>query len=434
MADLWRDFEIDVQKHSMNLNPPLPSPCKRMDQNTSPKNGKRNLRFILEDVPSTSKDIQYDDRTSTSPINIEITEEDPLTVPQHSESADVFDTERIKGSKTKSCCLYQRPLQITKKEWKIIQQQADILVQLLAQTCLITVNKEDNLNVGVFNDGTNCLTTLVHEARKGNPIFQNTLVEEAYNLVFDYQEKDPKIMNIPELSFQKNPTNERGDDLPHCIKYAISISKVFKYPTLFFGQKNCATKKDFFSSGEQMLLALGLKYFEKFKLARRMNEYGKYQRINEYLLPFRTCLQIRVHIKNVRKSQFRHSKLGKILVAAADNNWNPDVNPIFFNFKRSDYLPIDWSKSDQPRWLQNIAECRIYRKYADCILGSTLVRHNKMVPATSYMLGGDYLNPVILNLNIEDTLPKERFVKDPNDNIIRLTNILTIIPNALDVI
>uniref|UniRef100_A0AC34QJW6 Uncharacterized protein n=1 Tax=Panagrolaimus sp. JU765 TaxID=591449 RepID=A0AC34QJW6_9BILA len=439
MANLWRDFDIDIMSNAMNLNPPLPSPKKKATDKTESNRKQRSLK--PDHAVSNNNSLRSELPSSDSMYVVEISGEDPLTLPPNADLpvrslqvARMSPENQRPKPKFQSASFLQKPVKIKLKEWKMMKQQAEILIQVLAQTCVMTAHKEDSISQDIFNRTAANANQLALLARNGNPLFKNTMIEEACNMIFDYKEKLPKIMSAPQYLYNyadNRKINDENAEMPHPILFAIATSPIFKFPEFLFSIRT-PPKNDFFSMGEQMLLALGLTYFKSVPLARRQFDDGKYQLIHRTLLPAKTPLQIRVHLKNVKRSERTfQSKVGRALLAASEGEWDPDADALFFTFDSLSGVPIDWPKKQQPRWLQELANCRIYRKYADCILGAFLVRNNKLVPAKTYDLGGVYTNGILLNLDKEPDLPQERLIKDEADRLIKLTNIMAVIPNAL---
>ena len=328
--------------------------------------------------------------------------------------------------------LMQKPLRISREEWRIMKEQAELLIQSLTQVCLLTADDNSNEGAECFNHSANKINELIFLARSENALFKDTPIEEACDLVWNYKEKVNAFTNVPDFQYS-NKSADDGYQLPHYVRFAISTSTVFKYPKLLSLKRIPTTKKSYFSPGEQALLALGLKYFYRVPLGRRGSEEGKYQYICKTLLPYRTPVQIRVHIKNARQSPVTaRTSVGKHLMAAISGNWNPD-NASFFQFTRISDLPIDWKKELQPLWLQELASCRIYKKFADCILATFCIRNNRLVPASDQNTSETktFFKSLVMPLEKEKSLPVHKVVWDKAEGLLLFKRITESFPDIL---
>ncbi|XP_075537800.1 gon-4 like protein muscle wasted isoform X2 [Dermacentor variabilis] len=263
--------------------------------------------------------------------------------------------------------------QPTPRQIQQLEEQMRMHVQLLAQMCLLCSNSEHLAKN--FEMASKLLRELGHFAtRQLQPpgrqsLFMTCNLPQAIRMVDNISQRPtgtPVKMTTRTLR-----RNKLKGQVPSHIRDILLESPVFIYPDLLptsrmYSQLHDPFKKVIFFPSEDHLLALGLEQFVPPRCCSFSSAYLRF--IRTFLLPVKTEVQIKVHVKNIIYKKIGEEnpvKYWHIHKVAPPLEWEP--HPIEL---RSLVPPSKRPLEQLPMWMQLHLSSRPIRRVTPSLAGS----------------------------------------------------------------
>ncbi|RWS27220.1 GON-4-like protein [Leptotrombidium deliense] len=262
---------------------------------------------------------------------------------------------------------------LSNEDMLLLHHQMSQHVQLLTQTYFLTVQ---NSTLSSVSESAKFLLNEISQFTVGKnySFFRTVNLSDAVKII-----DEAKLRARVEL---KQSTSWRPCPLSKEAKSIIAKNpNVFQFPSLlplngYFDVLNSEKKKTVFTAAEDALIALGLEQFKP--LEKRCYKY-----IRQLLVPIKSELQIRIHVKNLKRSK-----------KAAD-----DANPIKYYLRTGQTLPVsrnyevissrsEYSEGETlPEWLKK--ELSKQEKSLD-----SLAHHNYCLKSSKSQLQSTPVKPI----------------------------------------